>query len=155
MARAAASRLPPTGPSSLEERVLCLHGHMSELCLAAVTFVSQAKIQETARHWLADSRVMDDEERGAVAVAEALALALDVALFSPSASGTTAIDRFVRQHRPVDVAERTALAALQHATFRILQIETSHPRVVTVSSTWPLVAAFACSIPAFPLAVRG
>ena len=101
---------------------------MSELCLAAVTFVSQAKIQETARHWLADSRVMDDEERGAVAVAEALALALDVALFSPSASGTTAIDRFVRQHRPVDVAERTALAALQHATFRILQIETSHPQ---------------------------
>ena len=128
MARAAASRLPPTGPSSLEERVLRLHGHMSELCLAAVTFVSQAKIEETARHWLADSRVMDDEERGAVAVAEALALALDVALFSPSASGTTAIDRFVRQHRPVDVAERTALAALQHATFRILRVETSHPQ---------------------------
>jgi hypothetical protein len=97
---------------------------MSELCLGAVTFVSQAKLQETVRHWLADSRVKDDEERAA-AVGEALALALDVALFSPSASGTTAIDRFARQHRVTD--ERAALAALQRATFRILQVEASDP----------------------------
>ena len=127
MARAAASRRPPDGSSSLEERALLLHGLMSELCLAAVTFVSQAKLEETVRHWLADSRVKDDEERGAVAVGEALALALDVALFSPSASGTTAIDRFARQHRPVDAAERAALATLQRATFRILQVEASDP----------------------------
>ena len=102
MARAAASRQPPDGSSSLEERAELLHGLMSELCLAAVTFVSQAKLEETVRHWLADSRVKDDEERGPVAVGEALALALDVALFTPSASGTTAVDRFARQHRPAD-----------------------------------------------------
>jgi Protein of unknown function (DUF2786) len=127
MARAAASRQPPDGSSSLEERAELLHGLMSELCLAAVTFVAQAKLEDTARHWLADSRVKDDEERGPVAVGEALALALDVALFSPSASGTTAVDRFARQHRPVDAAERGALATLQRATFRILQVEASDP----------------------------
>ena len=60
-------------------------------------------------------------------VGEALALALDVALFSPSASGTTAIDRFARQHRPADADERAALAALQRATFRILRVEASDP----------------------------
>ena len=127
MARAAAGRRPADGSSSLEERALLLHGLMSELCLAAVTFVSQAKLEETARHWLADSRVKDDEERGPATVDEALALALDVALFSPSASGTTAVDRFARQHRPVDAAERGALATLQRATFRILQVEASDP----------------------------
>ena len=127
MARAAASRRPPDRSSSLEERALLLHELMSELCLAAVTFVSQAKIEETVRHWLVDSRVKDDEERGAVAVGEAMTLALDVALFTPSASGTTAIDRFARQHRPVDAAERAALATLQRATFRILQVESPDP----------------------------
>jgi hypothetical protein len=127
MARAAASRRPPDRISSLEDRALLLHGLMGELRLAAVTFVSQAKLQETVRHWLADSRVMDGEEHGATAMGEALALALDVALFSPSVSGTTAIDRLARQHRPVDAAERGALAALQRATFRILQVEAPDP----------------------------
>ena len=47
MARAAASRRPADGSSSLEERAELLHGLMSELCLAAVTFVSQAKLEET------------------------------------------------------------------------------------------------------------
>ena len=129
MARAAASRRPPDGSSSLEERALLLRGLMSELCLTAVPFVSQVKLEETVQHWLAGSRVKDDEERGAVAVGEALALALDVALFTASASGTTAIDRLARQHRPAGADERAALAALQRATFHILRVETSDPQV--------------------------
>jgi hypothetical protein len=129
MARAAASRRPPDGSSSLEERALLLRGLMSELCLTAVPFVSQVKLEETVQHWLAGSRVKDDEERGAVAVGEALALALDVALFTASAGGTTAIDRLARQHRPAGADERAALAALQRATFHILRVETSDPQV--------------------------
>lgn len=131
MARAAAARRrPAAGASSLEERAGLLQGLMSELCLAAVAFVSRAKLEETARHWLAGRRgVMDDEERGGAAAAgEALALALDIALFTPSANGTTAIDRLARQHRPVDANERAALAALQRATFRILRLEASDPQ---------------------------
>ena len=60
MARAAASRRPPDGSSSLEERALLMRGLMSELCLTAVPFVSQVKLEETVQHWLAGSRVKDD-----------------------------------------------------------------------------------------------
>jgi hypothetical protein len=80
------------------------------------------------RHWLADGRVVHDEEHDAAAVGEVLALAMDVALFTPSATGTTAVDRFARQHRPADADERAALAALQRATFRILRVEASDPQ---------------------------
>jgi len=101
---------------------------MGTLSLAAMQFVSQAKVDETARHWLADGRVAQDEDRAASAIADALALAVDIALFTPSAAGTTAIDRFARQHRPADADERAALAALQRATFRILRVEASDPQ---------------------------
>jgi hypothetical protein len=125
MARAAAGRLRPIGSVRLEERAEILHGLMSELSLAAVRFVSQTRLEETARHWLADGRV--GEERTPFAIGEAMALALDVTLFTPAASGTTAIDRFARQHRPRDGDERAALAALQRASFRILRVEAPDP----------------------------
>ncbi len=102
MARAAADGRPPTGRMGLEERADLLRGLMGELSLAAVQFVPRAKIEETPRHWLAGGRIGRDEGRADDAIGDALTLALDVALFTPSASGTTAIDRFARQHRPAD-----------------------------------------------------
>jgi len=155
MARAAASRRPPDGSSSLEERALLLRGLMSELCLTAVPFVSQVKLEETVRHWLAGSRVRDDEERGAVAVGEALALALDVALFTASASGTTAIDRLARQHRPAGADERAALAALQRATFHILRVETSDPQVGHDLLDLATGGRFRLLDPSFPIGCEG
>ena len=102
---------------------------MADLRLAALPFVAQARVEETARHWLADGRMAgEDEDVAAFAIGEALALALDVALFAPSASGTTAIDRLARQHRPADADERAALAALQRAAFRVLRVEGPDPR---------------------------
>ena len=102
---------------------------MADLRLAALPFVAQAKVEETARHWLADGRLAEvDEDVAAFAIGEALALALDVALFTPSASGTTAIDRLARQHQPADADERAALAALQRAAFRVLRVEGPDPR---------------------------
>ena len=155
MARAAASRRPPDGSSSLEERALLLRGLMSELCLTAVPFVSQVKLEETVQHWLAGSRAKDDEKRGAGAVGEALALALDVALFTPSASGTTAIDRFARQHRPAGAAERAALAALQRATFHILRVETSDPQVGHDLLDLATGGRFRLLDPSFPIGCEG
>lgn len=128
MAPAAAGRRPPDPISSLEDRALLRHGLMSELYLAAVAFVAQARLHETVRHWLADGRAVDGGEHDAEAMGEALALALDAALFSPSASGTTAIDRLARQHRPADADARAALTALQRATFRILQVQAPDPQ---------------------------
>jgi hypothetical protein len=128
MARATADRRPEDGASALEERAKLQRGIMNELCLAAMPFVSQARLEETARHWLADGRLAHEEERGAAAVGAALALALDIALFTPSAGGTTAIDRLARQHQPADADERAALAALQRASFRVLRVEAPDPR---------------------------
>ena len=129
MARAAANRRPPpVSPVSLEDRAELLRGLIGMLSLAAMQFVSQAKVDETVRRWLADGRVVHDKEQDVAAVGEVLALAMDVALFPPSATGTTAVDRFARQHRPADADERAALAALQRATFHILRVEASDPQ---------------------------
>ena len=122
MARAAADRRPPAGASRPEDRAEVLRGIMADLRLAALPFVSQAKVEETARHWLAAGRMETEEGAAAFAIGQALALALDVALFAPSAAGTTAIDRLARQHRPADADERAALAALQRAAFRVLRV---------------------------------
>ena len=129
MARAAADGRPPVGASRPEDRAEVLRGIMADLRLAALPFVVQARVEETARHWLADGRMAgEDEDVAAFAIGEALALALDVALFAPSASGTTAIDRLARQHRPADADERAALAALRRAAFRVLRVEGPDPR---------------------------
>ena len=99
MARAAANRrLPPVSLVSLDDRAELLRGLIGMLSLAAMQFVSQAKVNETVRHWLADGRAVHDKEHDVAAVGEVLALAMDVALFTPSATGTTAVDRFARQH---------------------------------------------------------
>jgi len=127
MGRAAASR-PGAGRPSAEERALLLGGIISELCLAAARFVAQARVEETVRHWLAGGRVAEAGEDAAHAVTDALVLALDLALFTPAASGATAIDRLARQHRPADADGQAALAALRQATFRILRVEGQDPR---------------------------
>src|SRR3954471_22000750 len=129
MARAAADGRPAAEPSGPEDRAEILRAIMADLRLEALTFVAQAGVEETARHWLADARLAEeDEDVAAFALGEALALALDVALFAPSASGTTALDRLARQHRPADADERAALAALRRATFRVLRVEGPDPR---------------------------
>ena len=128
MARASAKGPAGEGSASLEERAEILIGLMADLCLAALPFVSQTKVDETARQWLASERIAEDEAWAAEAVADALPLALDVALFAPSAAGTTAIDRFARQHRPDGPVEREALAVLRRAAFRILRVEEPDPQ---------------------------
>lgn len=128
MARATAGGRPEGGVSPLEGRAGLLRGIMSELCLTAVPFLPRAKLEETVRHWLAGGCRAQGEGHDAAAVGVALALALDVALFTPSAGGATAIDRLARQHEPADADERAALAALRRASFRIFQVEAPDPR---------------------------
>ncbi len=128
MARASAKGPAGEGSASLEERAEVLIGLMTDLCLAAMPFVSQTRVDETARQWLASERIAEDEAWAAEAVADALPLALDVALFAPSAAGTTAIDRFARQHRPDGPVEREALAVLRRAAFRILRVKEPDPQ---------------------------
>lgn len=126
MARAAGRRSADPAPS-LEQRASHLRGLISELSLAAAAFLPRSKVEETARHWLAGGRLGQEDERAGAAVTDAMVLALDVGLFTPSASGVTAIDRFARQHPPAGADERVALDLLRRAVFRVLRVEAAHP----------------------------
>ncbi len=127
MARAMAGRRSPDLGPSLEERASHLRGLISELSLAAVTFLPRGKVEETARHWLVGGKLGEGDERADAAVTDAMVLAVDVGLFTPSASGATAIDRFARQHPPADADERAALDLVRRAVFRVLRVEAAHP----------------------------
>jgi len=57
-----------------------------------------------------------------------VALASDLALFMPSASGTTAIDRLTRHRKPADRHETAAMDALQHAKLRVMRVDERESR---------------------------
>jgi hypothetical protein len=88
----------------------------------AMTFPAKPKVEDTAHQWLARANLDPDDPRSSNTVAQALMLALELATFAPSLSGSTAIDRLVRQREPSNGEERAALEALQHASFRLLRI---------------------------------
>jgi hypothetical protein len=94
-----------------------------EFGLKAMNFVAQPKVEETVRQWLWRSRVDPEDPNACDAIAEATMFALELATFTPSLSGATAVDRFARQHRPVGQDELAALNALKNASFRLLRIK--------------------------------
>src|SRR5689334_23072420 len=72
MARAAADGRPAAEPSGPEDRAEVLRGIMADLRLAALPFIAQARVEETARHWLADGHLAEEDEDVAFALGEAL-----------------------------------------------------------------------------------
>ncbi len=87
-------------PASRPKDVDRLREHIAELLLAAASFLPLARLEETARGWLARAEpVFADPAREMLLVADALGMAMDLALFTPSSSGATAFDRLARQRR--------------------------------------------------------
>jgi Protein of unknown function (DUF2786) len=102
-----------------------LRDAMAGLLLEAARFVSPARIEELARGWLARAEPGQAAPgRDTMLVADALAMAMDLAVFTPSASGATALDRLARARRPGRPDEAAALEALRRAQFRLLRVET-------------------------------
>ncbi len=101
-------------------------GRLQELIagfgVEAMGFTAKPKVEDTAHQWLARANLDPDDPRSADTVAHALMLALELATFAPSLSGTTAVDRLVRQRKPANGEERAALEALQQASFRLVRI---------------------------------
>ena len=64
----------------------------------AMNFVAQPKVDETVRQWLGRANLDPDDPNSGDVIAEALMFALELATFTPSLSGSTAVDRLVRQH---------------------------------------------------------
>src|SRR5271166_139612 len=91
--------------------------------LEAMNFVAQPKVEETVRQWVGRASLDPDDPNSDEVLAEALVLALELATFTPSLSGSTAVDRLVRQHKAAGRDELAALEALKQASFRLLRIK--------------------------------
>ncbi len=101
-----------------------LREHIADLLLEAARFVSPARVEQTAQGWLARAEPMfADAGREMLLVADALGMAMDLALFTPAGSGATAFDRLARQRGTMGPEEAAALDALRRAQFRLLRVE--------------------------------
>ena len=111
---------PPSGAASTDRLRECV----AELLRDAADFILPAKVEETARSWLARAEPgMAASDRDMLRVANALGMATDLALFTPSISGQTAFDRLARQRPGMGGDEAAALKVLRQAQFRLLRIE--------------------------------
>ena len=110
----------PSEPVSTDR----LRALVAGLLLDATSFVSPTRVEEIARGWLARAEPGQAAgSRDAALVADALAMATELALFTPSASGATAFDRLARQRRGMAADEAAVLAALRRAQVRLLQVD--------------------------------
>jgi hypothetical protein len=108
-----------------------LRGLITGLCLEAMDCVPRPRVEETVRQWLARTNFDPDDPDAANAIGQALMLALELATFAPSLSGSTAVDRLVRQRKSMSGEERAALEALKEADFRLLRIRAYEPDGLT------------------------
>jgi len=84
------------------------------------TLMSGETIRKTLRRWLVGHADSPAEEAGWTCL---LAMAADLELFTPSASGWTAVDRHLNTiPRPQTLIEQQALEALAAAQFRLVRI---------------------------------
>lgn len=96
---------------------------IANILLEATAFVAADRVEETARSLLPramPSRSFDSE---IPLVADALSMAMDLALFTASASGQTAFDRLARQRRGLDAETTAALDVIRRSVFRLVRIE--------------------------------
>ncbi|HYZ30688.1 MAG TPA: DUF2786 domain-containing protein [Crenalkalicoccus sp.] len=96
---------------------------IAELSLEALRFVPGDRVEQILRHWLARGGAQEDERSGLDVVTDAVRLASDLALFTPSPSGSTAIDRLLRNCTKPTPEEAAAAEALRRARFRLLRVE--------------------------------
>ena len=111
---------PAAEPACLDR----LREHAASFVVDAMSHVAPTRVAETAREWLARAGLPSGSPaREAGLTAEALAMAMNLALFTPSGSGSIAFDRLARQRGRLGAEQATALAALRQAQFRLLRLE--------------------------------
>ena len=98
-----------------------LQDAVRRLALEAAEATQPAKVEQTMRQWISRMTNDLDESEGLEAMALALALAMELESFTPSLTGTTALDRIVRQ-RTLRADEQAAFRALKAALFTPLVV---------------------------------
>ena len=86
---------------------------IATLLLEAMSCIAPSRVSDTVRGWLArlDLSSLPPAMEAAL-MAEALAMATILAVFTPTGGGTTAIDRLARRRLPDTPAATTAQTAL-------------------------------------------
>src|SRR5258708_4447850 len=90
-----------------------LRGTIGNISLTATSFLPKAKIEATAAQWLAGIPEPKDEDEFIRLFGNAALMSMAIALFTPSLSGQTAIDRFARQHKAAGPDETASIEALR------------------------------------------
>jgi hypothetical protein len=108
-----------TAPSTADDGFAAI----TLLVQAATSFTSRDRAEATMRKWLTASAPPDiSPAQLAARVEEAVTLSADLLLSQPSASGATAFDRLANSQTGA-AADKTALAALRRARFRLLRLD--------------------------------
>lgn len=106
-----------------------LRGVIGRISLTATNFLPKAKVVATVTQWLAGVAEPTDEDELVHLFGDALLMAMAVALFAPSLTGQTAIDRFARQHKAAGPDETVAIEALRRSRFRLLRLDALVPPI--------------------------
>ena len=88
-----------SGPSRGPKQGRELLRRIGELYVETTRLVLPAKAEHTVRQWIAHQRNAMEVEDGLIAVVIAMSLATDLETFTPSHTGTVAIDRLARQRQ--------------------------------------------------------
>jgi hypothetical protein len=115
-------------PADAAERARRLRDRVTAIGLEALAFTPPAKVEGVLRRWRPSGGLESDK------AAIAVALATDLVMFAPSASGKTALDRLLHSRRPASADEAAAIAALRRLRFRLLTIhDVEAPGVLRVA----------------------
>ena len=120
MARGSAARRPvvDSEPDPIEHDFDILEA-IGRYHDAASEGLGQSRLEETIRGWIAGREPPDSSD---AAMRRIMGMAVDLVLFTPSLSGTTPIDRFLRGVRPTTPDDKEAFAALGGARFCLVKV---------------------------------
>ncbi len=104
-----------------------LRGVIGTASLAATNFLPRSKVEATVAQWLAGIDPPEDADEFVRLYGDAIVMAMAVALFQPSLSGKTAVDRYARQHDKAGADERQAIEAMRQSRFRLIGLEQFRP----------------------------
>ncbi len=91
--------------------------------IEAANRVPEAKVADIARQWISKARLGVDETEAELIMVETYAFAVNLAIFTPSLTGVSLIDRLARQHpSSVSSEDRLALTALSGSKFHALKL---------------------------------
>ncbi len=122
MRTAANPRAPVDFPLDVE-RALDLQARVAELSLKALAFTPPKRADALLAQFLDAADVASDDPDADKYYIIATALAADLLVFAPSASGATAIDRYLRNHPPRNADESEVANALRRVRFRVARID--------------------------------